>query len=363
MGFISGRWGSYRTEGYEHAMSTAVALEPVPDYQPLPQIPAFVRGYDGPPPSDVAAFKDMAELLAGAVCTIQQEYRRRPSDCGTLMLRAKALNIELGIAIDHIYINQRGRAGQSAQLISFLLRRAGIDWDVRATATYVEMDFFRIQQIVTRTGRTQNRRRKLGKVRYDMHETVAVKLSGGRTLADTYHWRTYPIPCMWARCIARAARTLFTGITLGMAYTAEEISLGSTAVDDDSPADEAPVHADVHELVEQAKSADATPELIMSDIMARARKARLLDEHAGDGATLQQMLTRVWDMKIKHRRDQETSIPADLAMAAAGYTARPPGDAWKLMPAGEGDLPCRCPASILTTGGYHVPGVCTNAAG
>lgn len=348
---------------------TTAALETFAADIQIPQLPAFIGDYDGPLPSDVDAFKAMAELISEARCTIQPEYRRRPADCAILMLRAKALRIELGVAIDNIYINQRGKSGQSAQLIAYLLRRAGIDWTEQESPTHVEMDFFRVEQVMTRTGRIQNRRRKFGKVRYDLHEAAAVKLSGGRTLADTYHWRTFPIPCMWARCIARAARKYFTGITLG-SYTVEEISLRGVATDPDHVSDDAdrPINPDVYELVEQARSESATPDLIMSDIMPRATKAQLLEADAGDGLTLQATLVKIWDVKVRHRNDQRRAVPADLAMAVAGYrppAARPPDhpnpDAWRTLPVGEGELPCGCPASIMLAGGQHRKGVCTGA--
>lgn len=340
------------------AVLDPVADPVVLDHIPLPELPAVVRGYDGPSPSDVTEFMRMAEFLATARCAIQQEYQRRPGDCGTLMLRAKALDVELGIAMDHIYINGRGKAGLSAQLIAYLLRRAGIDWDTEKTNDHVSMDFYRMVTIQTRTGRTQRRKRKLGKVTFEMHEAITARI------ADTYHWRTWPIPCMWARCIARASRELFTEIVLGMGYTGEETSSGTADIETAAGTDTAPVSDKVQDFVEQARSEDATPDLIQTDIIPRAKRAKLLGEHAGDGLTLQQTLTRVWTEKVKYRQDQAMAVPADKAMAVAGFTA-PPGhptpsadDAWKSLPVGEGFLPCHCPSSVLLTGDHEME-VCT----
>lgn len=334
-------------------MSNAVLEHLTPDFQPLPDIPFTVRGYDGPRPGpsrdDVEAFQALAQLLSTAQCTIQREYQRRPGDCATLLLRAKALNIELGIAIDHIYINDDGKAGLSAQLIAYLLRRAGIDWDVVKNPAFVEMSFFRPVTIITRTGRMQNRRKRIGTTRFDMLEAVTAKI------ADTHHWRTWPIACMWARCIARASREYFSSITLGMAYTGEELNSGAATGELRTAAD--PVRGDVDELIQQALSESATPELIKSDIVRRARAAKLLHEHAGGGETLQQRLLTIRAAKVKHCADQAMAVPADRAMTAAGYTSTPAGDAWKQQPVGDGVLPCGCPAAVLLTD-QHLQRVC-----
>ncbi len=342
---------------------TAVLADVQPDPQ-LPRLPAVVKGYDGPMPSNVAEFMQMAEFLSTARCAIQREYQRRAGDVGTLMLRAKALNIEIGIALDHIYINGSGKAGLSAQLIAYLLRRAGIDWETERSHNHVEMRFFRTITTVSRTGRKQRRREKLGTTRFDMYEAVTAKI------ADTYHWRTWPIACMWARCIARAGREHFSNITLGMSYTGEELDSGNVAADSAADtSDDTAVPDDVVELVQQALSEDATPALIRSDIMARAKKLKLLGEHAGDGLTLQQRLIQIWGMKVRQERDREMTLPADQAMATAGYTpAEPPpdrpgpatDDAWKSLPAGEGKLPCKCSAEALITG-KHDLSVCADA--
>lgn len=347
---------------------TAEVLEPVaPEYLDLSPIPARAGGYDGPLPSDAAGFELMSQKLAGARIAIQPEYQRRPDDCLVLMLRAKALNIPLGIAVDHLYINPRGKAGLSAQLVKYLLRRAGVDWEIDATVDYVEAREI-VRKTVTRTpaGRRRTTTKKYKPVRFEMIEAVNARtVVGGRSvpLAGTYHWRTWPILCMEARLINRMANRYFSDVTLGMSYTAEEVNDGTAAAAAETTAasdDTSTVRPEVVEYVQQALSNDATPELIRSDIMARAKKDKLMGEHAGDGLTLEKTLIEIWDMKVKHRHDQERAIPADRAMAAAGYSGRPPvqpDEAWKALPVGEGELPCGCPASVLITD-EHVEGVC-----
>lgn len=345
-------------------LAMTAVLEPVLAATALPRLPSVVRGYDGPrmgPTSDdFKAFRETCEFLATARSAIQPEYQRRPADVGMLLLRAKALNIEVGVALDHIYINAGGTSGLSAQLIAYLLRRAGINWDDTKTSEFVELNFYREYTITTRAGRKQTRKKRLGTVRFDMDEArAAIVTRNGRSvsLANTYHWRTWPIPCMWARAMSRAARSLFTAITLGMSYTPEEFSDGTGA---DTPAaavsvDDAPVEADVEELIQQALSEDATPDLIRFDIMARAKKAELLGKHAGHGLTLEETLVQIWDMKIATSRDREMTLAADAAMVAAGYTAPA---SWADRPVGEGKLPCGCPATVLLTD-EHDKEVCT----
>lgn len=331
-----------------------------PDHQ-LPAVPARLRPYDGP--TTTADMTEECRQLAEARAAIQGPYQRRPGDVRTLLWRARALDIPVGVAIDHIFINMQGKAGLSAQLTAALLRRAGIFWTTVTTPHKVTHTFFERVPYLTRTGRPAWRRTRRGAATYTMDDARTAGVAGGQ------HWRRWPQACMWARAMAKGARELFPDITMGMAYTPEEIASGA----DEQPAAPGPgVDPDVLELVEQALSGDATPDLIRTDIMVRARK--LLKRTASpEGLTLAQVLTDVWQWKT----DDAAAAAADHATATAGIhpVNQPAGTAghaettildepgWADARAelGAGLLPCSCPATTLITA-VHAEGVCTGAS-
>lgn len=323
-------------------MTTAVLDKLTPDAH-LPTVPFRMSGYDGPTTS--AEMTEECRQLAGARAAIQGPFQRRPEDVRTLLWRARALDIPVGVAIDHIYINMQGKAGLSAQLIAALIRRAGIDWVTVKTPNLVRFTFFRVRWTISPAGRITKRKDWIGQpVQFELIEAQAAGIAG------TKHWQAWPIACMWARAMARAGRELFSDITMGFSYTPEELHDGTAA--EAAPAAAEQVSDAVTELIEQALSEPATAHLIKTDIMVRG--AKLLKEHAGDGQTLAQVLADIWQQKVAFEEDQQIAVAADQAMAAAGITAPPaaadPGaDDWKDSPLGEGPLPCGCSSAVLLT--------------
>lgn len=327
-------------------MTAAAVLELnqlTPDVH-LPPVPFRMRGYDGPTTS--AGMTEESERLAEARAAIQGPYQRRPGDVRTLLWRARALDIPVGVAIDHIYITMQGKAGLSAQLIAALIRRAGVEWTTVKTPHLVQFTFHKETWYLTTTGKIRKRTKQLGVVKFELIEAQTAGIAGTR------HWQAWPIPCMWARAMARAGRELFSDITMGFAYTPEELHDGTAT--EAAPAADSQVTEPVLELINQALSEDATAALIKTDIMVRARTARLLKEHAGDGQTLAQVLADIWRQKTAFEEDQELAVAADQAMTAAGITtpnqpAASTDESWKTAQLGEGRLPCGCPNTAVIT--------------
>lgn len=305
---------------------------PTPDHL-LPRI-ANLGVYTGP--TTTADRKAEAELMATARCALHPLYRRSPGDCLTLLYRAEALNIPLGIAIDHIYINTAiGRAGLSAQLMAYLLLRAGVRWRVlQSTSEVVELRFYRGRKIV-------------GTVQWRISEAV----DAGLTKRE--HWRLFPNDCLWARAIARACRRFFSDIVMGLGYTPEEVY--DMADVDGTPDETEAVAPEVQALLADADTAD--PDAIRGEITSRARKSKLLGQRLPDGRTVQQALNDAW-LAATGRAD---AVRADAALAQLDTTPVELPAAVLDAPAGAGTLPCGCPTDALISGKGHVQEVCRGA--
>lgn len=313
------------------------AAPPVPDHL-LPRIAHHaLHGYTGP--TTTADRKDEAELMATARCALHPLYRRSPGDCLTLLYRAEALNIPTGIAIDHIYINTAiGRAGLSAQLMAALLLRAGVRWRaLKSSDQVVELRFYRGRKIV-------------GTVSWHIREAVAASLTRRE------HWRLWANDCLWARAMARGCRRFFSDIVMGLGYTPEEVYDMANA--DVAPDESEALPPEVQALLIEADADDVTSTTIRNEIIPRARKAKLLRELVGDGRTVEQVLNDAW-LAAVGREDAER---ADAALAHLAVTpADEPPPAVLDAPAGEGVLPCGCPAATVVSGAGHSEGVCRDA--
>jgi hypothetical protein len=306
---------------------------PTPDHL-LPRI-ANLGVYTGP--TTTADRKAEAELMATARCALHPLYRRSPGDCLTLLYRAEALNIPLGIAIDHIYINTGiGRAGLSAQLMAYLLLRAGIRWRaIQSTDQVVELRFYRGRKVV-------------GTVQWHIDEAVTAGLT------KREHWRLFPNDCLWARAIARACRRFFSDIVMGLGYTPEEVY--DMADVDGTPDETETVAPEVQTLLADADTAD--PDTIRGEITSRARKGKLLGQRLPDGRTMQQALNDAW-LAATGRAD---AVRADGALAQLDTTPVELPAAVLDAPAGAGTLPCGCPTDDIIFGKGHNQEVCRGAA-
>lgn len=286
----------------------------------------YVPGtYDGPLDDD--ARNEKARFLATGGPTVPPMYRRNPGACLVLIHKAQALNIPIADAFDGIYWNDGlGKGAMTSQLAAWLLKRAGYRFKtVTETSERVEIDFWGPDG------------RKLGRVRWTIAEAIAAGI------ASRYMWQVYPSDMLWARALMRGVRRFAQELGPGLAYTQEELG------DMTGPADAAaePVDADVQEYVDEAATTGTTAADIKNDITARARKAKLLSQHAGGGRTLGEVLTEMYGVARAREADQLARQPQ----------AEPEGDA---RPAGTGALECGCDAAELAATGDHQRG-CTRA--
>jgi hypothetical protein len=312
-------------------MSTSVL-----EVAPLRLPPIGVLGpYDGPGADRPDLQQLAAQMMAAAHTTIHPMYRRNPGDCYLLLLRAQALNIPVGVALDHVYVNTlSGRCGLSAQLMAAILTRAGITWTSKASEVAVTHTFFR---------RAAGRKVRVGTAGW----TIAEAARNGLTKYAV--WRNNPEDSLWARALSRGARRFFAGIVL-FGYSLEEVYLMDGA-DETAAAGGVPLDLQVQDLLDAAYADGVTADLIRTDLIAKARKAKILDVEVEAGRTLSSALAEAWRVAAA----RESAAAADQAATQLGET---PADAPELeadadAPAGTGYLPCDCEASYIATWGEH----------
>jgi hypothetical protein len=309
--------------------TTPVApVEPTRIYE---RVTAKAGQYDGPTGSEDRE----AEARKLARAPVPLIYRNNPAAIYVLLYRAQALNIPVATAFEGIHLNLSvGKGALTSQLAAALLTRAGIRFQVICETTErVAMVFY-------------DGKRKLGTVEWRYVEAI------GAGLAWRHTWQAYPTDMLWARCLMRGMRRYAQHVGTGLAYTAEE--LHDMAIEDG--ADGSLISTDVQTIIDEATTEGTTADQIKDEITPRARRAKLLEEDAGDGKTLGLVLGELW-MAARSREVDET-LAADYPMP--GRAA--PADAVELdepvddRPAGTGSMPCGCTYAAWFATGAHEEG-------
>lgn len=235
---------------------TEAAVAPAADYSPAApeastaqvdapalSLPAAAR-YDGP--TDLADLKGWCEMLADSDL-LPAIYRGKPANVAVAALRAKALNIPFFVGLNEIFVTEDGSVGMTALLTNYLMVRAG------CKITIVRSDSLACTLNLTRPDRP-------GEV-LSTEWTINDARVGGLT-ANSEIWTKFPKDSLFARAVAQLGRRFAPDLTLGMAYTREELEAKSKAV---------PVGA----------------VLVEGDIVVPAPLGELLTELAADDLTVQ----------------------------------------------------------------------------
>lgn len=254
--------------------------------------------------------------------------------------RAEALDVPVGVAIDHIYVNEDGRAGLTAMLMGALLLRSGIVWKpVVYTDAKVKLKFMR-----------RGARKVIATSEWTMTMAVRAKI------AHKWAWQQYPERCLASRALGIACRDNFADITI-YGHTWDEVRNNESDTDDTTTTDLPPR---VAELLDQATAADVTTNHIRRTIMPAAKKEKLLLTAVGGGRDLDQALHEAWLAAA----NREAAVDIDAALADVG-PARPLPDAPALPQpadvehAAAGDMRCGCDATIHARTGQHSRPDCT----
>jgi hypothetical protein len=302
---------------------------PVELFVPTDLIHRRVLGpYEGP--TEYAEQKDAAHELATARTTVHPAYHNRPGDCFALIWRAQALDIHPGIALDHLYVNDEGRVGLTAQLMAALLIRAGIVWKTAR----------RDDQVCELRFRRDGSRKWIGSAKWTILEAARAGLT------KKWVWSRFPADCLFARALARGCRSFFSDIVL-FGYTWDEIRDKESI---DTHQDPAPLDPRVAALLDQA--ATATPDDIRAKLLPAAKRLRALTADTDNGRTVEQALHDAWLRAAALEAARAADI-AQLADAPAGHDGPDPADE---TPLDAAKLPCGCDAAEFTRTGAHRDG-------
>lgn len=303
-------------------MSVAVA-DPPADL-PNPGWPNILPGYVGPSPADFTAFRDMAELLAGARTAVPLAYQHRTGDMAALMLRAHDLNIPIGVALDHLYVVPGGRTAMTAYLMgALLIERHGLTIKVKTLNDQeCELHFYR-------------GRKKLCTSRYTIREAAALKLTRFRW------WQAVPEDCLYARAMSRACRRPpLQGLIVLGCYVREEV-YEAMARGDALDGEQVAIEVDTEVTEWLALAAAATePEEVRVAIRAMARKAGKQKLLMPDGRTVDDHLIEAWHHAVTRWR--AASAEAALAAGTADPEPETPG--------------CTCDPVTVARAGRHEDG-------
>lgn len=292
--------------------------EPPAGLAPLPLLVAADE-YDGP--TTVDEMKAYAEWIAASDGMLPELYVGRPANIGVAMMHARRLRIPVMTAIQELWYDG-GQVAMKASLIQRLVRRAGHDLIIGPT------DKLRcVVEIRRGDGRTG------GRVEWTIGEAVEAGLVANQT------WQDYPADCLFARCVARAARRYAADATGGVVYVVEELQSGYA---DGGEADAVLVDRTVTPMVaELVAGLEAVKHGEVRKRWQTAVEARLLNSYAADGPD-----GAPWTLGMVLRRALEATMPAPRA---APPTSGAPAGAARLAQCG------RCPVDEIVMYGDHRP--------
>jgi hypothetical protein len=190
----------------DEAPSTALVTPMAPPEEaPALHLPASAC-YDGP--ADLAQLREWCEWLAESTM-LPEIYRGNPANVAVAALRAKSLNIPFFVGLNEIFVTEDGGIGMTALLTNYLMVRAG------CKVIVVRSDSEACLLTMTRPDRP-------GEVlhsEWTINEAVVAGLSGVSEI-----WNRFPKDSLYARAVARLGRRHAPDLTLGMAYTRDELA-------------------------------------------------------------------------------------------------------------------------------------------
>lgn len=179
---------------------------PPPEVETL-KLPASAV-YDGP--VGIAAMKEWADWLSESTM-LPAVFQGRPANIAVAALRAQALNIPFFVGLNEIFVTDDGSVGMTALLTNYLMVRSG------CRIVILRSDAEACMLSMTRPDRPGETLLS----QWTIHEVVTAGLMGSE---DTDTWRRYPADGLYARAVARMGRRHAPDLTLGMAYTREELA-------------------------------------------------------------------------------------------------------------------------------------------
>lgn len=268
-----------------HTASAPGYLAPAP----APSSGALDGAFDIP--DTLAERIELCKFLAQANL-LPQALRNEPANVLLIMHKAMALQVSLGVAIEHLHVID-GKVGHSAELLRVLLRRAGhkLKWPVSNDKEVVGE--------LTLRGEKDVRRAK-----FTMADAQRMELT------NKPNWRKDPESMLVARCTTRLVSRHCPEVSVALgnlsALDFEEVDAEPVRATAEVDRDTAEPAAAV--LLREAQQASTVDEL--KDIGGRAKDAKALNDPVEGGGTLQEALLRRMD-ELSQARKAAAKTDAD----------------------------------------------------
>lgn len=135
---------------------------------------------------------------------VPQAYRRKPDDIVAAALFGRTVGFDVPTSLRLIHVVE-GRPTFAADALVAMVRRAGHSLSGETSGTVAV---------------ARGRRADTGD---EMTVEWTIEMARAANLAGKAVWKSYPQSMLWARAVSQLCRMLFADVTLGMAYTPEEL--------------------------------------------------------------------------------------------------------------------------------------------
>jgi hypothetical protein len=156
-------------------------------------------------PSEWSVMCAQADVLSRAKGVVPRQYVGRPEDIIAAALYGRSVGFDVTTSMRTIHVID-GKPSFAADALVALIRNAGHSLSGETSAT---------------SATARGKRRDTGD---EMAVTWTMAEAKAAGLAGKGNWSKYPQSMLWARAVSQLCRMLFADVTLGMAYTPEELA-------------------------------------------------------------------------------------------------------------------------------------------
>lgn len=270
-------------------------------------------------PDSITDMMALAQMLATADQFVPPAVMGNAGNALALMLRARALNVEMAIAWDELYLSG-GDVGMSARLVRALARRAGHRFK------YVEHTRHQAVLLFQVAGEKEPH-----EVIFTMQDAMNMGLTDPEFNKFAREWERQPENMLVARVTTRAVTRHAPEVALGLAGLLTGAADEGLEVDSDAVSALKEEHrAAVAKTLREAEDTEAVEDgekrlAVLRDVFVTGREAGVLDFAADDTGeyTVRQVLTEKLVAADQLAKQQAAKQQAEAQAAATEATEEP----------------------------------------